>query len=146
MMDRRTWVGQSLAGAAMILATPLELLAEQKPEIRIFRRHFTVCCTQYMQYLKRNGFAVLEVSVDDLAKVKADYSIPKSLVSCHTAVCDGYVIEGHVPADLIKRLIKERPLLKGLAATEVPKGGGAVDPRAVMQIGPDNAVQPFLKS
>jgi hypothetical protein len=146
MYNRRAWVGRTLAGAAVLMAGhPLGLLAEDKPEIRIYRRHFTVCCTQYMQYLKSKGFAVLEVTVDDLEKVKADYSIPKTLVSCHTGVCSGYVIEGHVPAELIKRVLKERPMIKGLAVIGVPNGGQGTDGGAVMQIGPNNELTPFGK-
>jgi hypothetical protein len=75
-----------------------------------------------MTHLKENGFKVIEAPVSDLAAVKADYSIPKELVTCHTAVVSGYIVEGHVPADCIHRLLKERRIVAGIAVAGMPVG------------------------
>ena len=62
-----------------------------------------------MGHLRTNGFAVKAENVNDVAPIKAKHGVPQALESCHTAVINGYVIEGHVPADTIKRFLKERP-------------------------------------
>jgi hypothetical protein len=73
-------------------------------------------------YLRSNGFPVKAEDKDDLAAIKRQYSVPNSLAACHTAVVDGYVIEGHVPADLIDRLLRERPRIAGIAVPGMPAG------------------------
>ena len=67
------------------------------------------------------------VDLSDLASVKTRHGVPRSLESCHTAVVDGYVIEGHVPADTIKRLLKERPPVAGLAVPGMPPGSPGME-------------------
>jgi hypothetical protein len=69
-------------------------------------------------HLRNNGFTVNVTDVDDIAAVKAARGVPKDVQSCHTAVVDGYVLEGHVPAEDVKRLLKERP--PGVAGIAVP--------------------------
>jgi hypothetical protein len=66
-------------------------------------------------------------NLSDLAPVKAKHGVPKQLESCHTAVASGYVIEGHVPADTIKRLLKERPAVAGLAVPGMPAGSAGME-------------------
>ena len=72
--------------------------------------------------MTENGFLVQIEDVADLAPIKARYNIPPELQSCHTAIVDGYVIEGHVPADDIKRLLAARPDIVGLAVPGMPAG------------------------
>jgi hypothetical protein len=66
-------------------------------------------------------------NVNDLTPIKAKHGVPKQLESCHTAVVNGYVIEGHVPADTIKRLLKERPAIAGLAVPGMPAGSPGME-------------------
>ena len=75
-----------------------------------------------MDHLRANGFTVKSDHTSDIASVKARYGVPANLESCHTAVVDGYVIEGHVPADLITRLLRSRPSVTGLAVPGMPAG------------------------
>jgi hypothetical protein len=72
--------------------------------------------------MEENGFTVKVENVDNLAAVKDQYQVPPDLQSCHTAIVDGYVIEGHVPAADIKRLLKEKPAVIGLAVPGMPVG------------------------
>ncbi len=72
--------------------------------------------------MRTNGFQVQIENVPNLATVKQQYNVPASLQSCHTAIVDGYIIEGHVPADDIKRLLAERPDIAGLAVPGMPVG------------------------
>ncbi len=80
-----------------------------------------------MEHLRRHGFRVVTKDTTDLASVKADRGVPASLSSCHTAVVDGYVIEGHVPADVIQRLLRERPDVAGLAVAGMPIGSPGME-------------------
>jgi hypothetical protein len=80
-------------------------------------------------HLHANGFKVEKKDVfgKQLTDVKSRYGVPQRLYSCHTAVIDGYVIEGHVPADLIKRILKERPSIVGLAVPGMPVGSPGME-------------------
>jgi len=70
---------------------------------------------------------VTPVDVDDLDAVKRKYGVPGALEACHTALVEGYVIEGHVPADLIDRLLRERPRVTGLVVPGMPAGSPGMD-------------------
>jgi len=80
-------------------------------------------------HLQANRFNVKTNSVNDrqLNEIKAKYGVPRSLESCHTALVEGYVIEGHVPADLIYRLLKEKPSVIGLAVPGMPDASPGMD-------------------
>jgi hypothetical protein len=80
-----------------------------------------------MAHLQANGFMVSGKDVDDTAPVRASLGMPAKLGSCHTAVINGYVIEGHVPAEDIKRLLKEKPKAVGLAVPGMPLGSPGME-------------------
>lgn len=80
-----------------------------------------------MGHLRDNGFEVEAIDVVDMGVVKAQHGIARDLQGCHTAVVDGYKIEGHVPADLIKRLLEERPAIAGLAVPGMPPGSPGME-------------------
>jgi hypothetical protein len=82
-----------------------------------------------VDHLQANGFKVQKKDVfgKQFTDVKSKYGVPQRLYSCHTAVIDGYVIEGHVPADLIKRILKERPAIVGLAVPGMPVGSPGME-------------------
>lgn len=88
--------------------------------------------------MKDSGFDVKALDVDDIDLVKKTYGVPPALGSCHTALVGGYVIEGHVPAEAVARLVRERPALTGIAVPGMPVGspgmemGGRRDPYSVM--------------
>ena len=69
-----------------------------------------------------NGYTVELVGVDNMSPIKIEYQIPSELQSCHTAIVDGYIIEGHVPAETIDDLLAERPDIYGLAVPGMPAG------------------------
>jgi hypothetical protein len=77
--------------------------------------------------LAQNGFTVNVENVQDLAAVKAHYQVPPQLQSCHTAIVDGYVIEGHVPVVEIERLMAERPDIIGIAVPGMPVGSPGME-------------------
>lgn len=80
-----------------------------------------------MGHLRASGYPVKEENVPDVASVKRRNGVPAPLEACHTALVEGYVIEGHVPADLIDRLLKERPHATGLAVPGMPAGSPGMD-------------------
>ncbi|SCA57000.1 conserved exported hypothetical protein [Candidatus Terasakiella magnetica] len=102
--------------------------AGQGAEIKVFKSPYCSCCTAWSEHLRENGFDVSEIKRDDMEAVKRQLGVPQQLESCHTALIDGYVIEGHVPADDIKRLIKERPKgAKGLSVPGMPIGSPGME-------------------
>ena len=80
-----------------------------------------------MDHLRKNGFTVQAEDVNDLGPIKTRHGVPTDLQSCHTAVIGGYLIEGHVPAPTIKRLLKESPRIAGLAVPGMPAGAPGMD-------------------
>lgn len=80
-----------------------------------------------MGHLRSSGFPVNDESVSDVSAIKKRHGVPLKLGSCHTALVEGYVIEGHVPADLIDRLLTERPRVVGLAVPGMPMGSPGME-------------------
>jgi len=80
------------------------------------------CCRLYVEYLKRQGFEVRVVETEDIAEVKNRFGIPYLLQSCHTSVIGGYFVEGHVPAEAIRKLLDERPDVDGIILPGMPPG------------------------
>jgi len=91
-------------------------------EVTVYKSPTCGCCKEWVKHMQANGFTVTTHDVADIVYYKKANGVPITLGSCHTAKVGGYVIEGHVPASDIKRLLKERPLVKGLAAPGMPNG------------------------
>jgi hypothetical protein len=81
--------------------------------------------------MEQNGFNVVVEDVQDMAQIKVRYLVPPELQSCHTAIVDGYVIEGHVPVEEINRLLRERPNIIGLAVAGMPVGSPGMEAAGV---------------
>lgn len=80
-----------------------------------------------MGHLQANGFSVTVVDAEILGPIKAEYGVARELQGCHTAVVEGYVVEGHVPADLIHKMLEERPAITGLAVPGMPAGAPGME-------------------
>ena len=107
------------------------------------------CCSGWVEHLRAAGFSVDVQETTDLVRVRQRHGVPPELTSCHTAIVGGYVVEGHVPAPAIQRLLAERPDAKGLAVPGMPVGspgmeGGAPQPYAVILFGPDKQ-SPYMR-
>jgi hypothetical protein len=85
------------------------------------------CCNKWVDHLRRNGFHVTTQNDLHVDKIKSAQGIPAELGACHTAIVEGYVVEGHVPADTIKRLLRERPAIKGIAVAGMPAGSPGME-------------------
>jgi hypothetical protein len=123
------------------------------PPIAVWKSATCKCCGNWVKHLEANGFAV-EVNgatPSALASLKRQAGIPDKLASCHTAKIDGYVIEGHVPAPDIKRLVAERPDAVGLAVPGMPVGspgmeqGAEFEPYDVMLIKKDGTTEVYAR-
>jgi hypothetical protein len=85
------------------------------------------CCGAWVDYIRAAGFKVEVVESPDMNRIKARLGVPRDLASCHTAEIGGYVLEGHVPADSIKRLLAGKPAAKGLAVPGMPVGSPGME-------------------
>lgn len=96
-------------------------------EITVYKSPTCGCCKLWIDHLKQNGFKIKAHDTEDVVTHKQRLGLPPELASCHTAVVNGYVIEGHVPAADIKRLLKERPKIAGLAVPGMPMGSPGME-------------------
>ncbi len=85
------------------------------------------CCAQWVAQVRPAGFAVTVRDTSDMATVKAAMGVPEALGSCHTARVGAYTIEGHVPADVIKQLLAEKPVARGVAVPGMPMGSPGME-------------------
>lgn len=117
----------------------------ERPTVQVYKTATCGCCTKWIDHLVAAGFEVEAKDLPDLASLKSENGVPAELVSCHTALVDGYVLEGHVPAADIERLLSERPAIRGLAVPEMPLGSPGMEhpdpsrhePYDVMSFGQD---------
>jgi hypothetical protein len=122
--------------------------AAQATEITVYRSPSCGCCGKWLEHMKANGFVVKDVKSDNMDQIKDRYGVPEQLRSCHTAVVDGYVIEGHVPAQDVRELLKQRPgQAVGLAVPGMTTGspgmemGGKKDPFDVVEFDKQGGVR-----
>lgn len=101
--------------------------ATTTPEITVSKDPNCGCCGGWVDHLKAEGFAVEVIETATLNRVKAKLGVPNDLAACHTAEIEGYVIEGHVPAVAIQRLLSEKPQAKGLAVPGMPVGSPGME-------------------
>lgn len=124
-------VGKSRTIVAVFVLTMLfggtMAFGQSRPSALVIKSPFCGCCSEWVTHLEQNGFQVRIQDVQDLRGVKESYGIPGSLESCHTAVIGSYVIEGHVPAADILRLLEEAPDAAGLAVPGMPIGSPGME-------------------
>jgi hypothetical protein len=130
--------------------TPIPLDHSDPIEVRAYMSPTCGCCSLWVEHLEENGFEVERIYRDNMGEVKQSFGIADALVSCHTAVVNGYLVEGHVPAADIRRLLAEAPEgVRGLAVPGMPIGSPGmevddrVDPYDVLAFGADGSVEVF---
>jgi hypothetical protein len=118
---------QMLAGLATLPAVR-PALAAALPPVEVWKNRGCGCCTARAGHLERAGFVVAAVhEVEDATAVGAAARVPADLAGCHTAKIGGYVVEGHVPAAAVRRLLAERPAVLGLAVPGMPVGSPGME-------------------
>lgn len=80
------------------------------------------CCENYASYLDKNGFNVKVIATDDLPRIQQEHNVPPNLEGCHTMLVNGYVVDGLVPVDVVKRMLRERPPITGITLPGMPAG------------------------
>ena len=134
MTKSKLVTGFSLAASALVLAAfSRPAIGQQTPVVVVHKSPSCGCCAKWVDHAKAAGFQTNVHDMDDVDPIKDKSGVPASLRSCHTALVGGYVIEGHVPADLIQKLLKEQPKILGLAV------GGMVSGSPGMEGGPKEA-------
>lgn len=114
----------ALAGRA---ASQTPAAAGGKPAVTVYKSASCGCCSKWVDHMKTNGFTVTAVDVDDIEVPMKTYGVPSSLASCHTAIVGGYVVEGHVPADVVSRMLREKPAIRGIAVPGMPVGSPGME-------------------
>ena len=125
-----------LAFCLTLLFTATALAAAQS--IEVWKSPSCGCCGKWVEHLEANGFDVMakNTSPGMLERIKRQAGISEKLASCHTGIIDGYVVEGHVPAEDIKRLVEERPDAIGLTVPNMPLGSPGMEQ-------PDGKTEPY---
>lgn len=119
-------------------------VSSDMPAIVVYKTASCGCCNGWVEHLREAGFTVDARDVRDLMTVKRDAGVPVGMSSCHTALVDGYVVEGHVPAEHVARMLEQRPEIVGIAVPGMPIGspgmeGGTPEPYQVLTIGHDGS-------
>jgi hypothetical protein len=96
--------------------------ANDAPKAVLYKNPQCSCCEGYADYLRGNGFDVTVKPTNDLAMISQKAGVPEQLEGCHTMFVDGYVVDGHVPVDIVRRLLKERPAIAGITLPGMPAG------------------------
>ena len=125
-MTRHLLFRGALLAALVSIAGPI-LARRPAPTVQVYKSSTCGCCANWVKHLQQHGFRTQVTEIDDVAPIKAQHRIPGRVQSCHTAVVDGYVIEGHVPAADVQRLLKERPAVAGLAVPGMPIGSPGME-------------------
>jgi len=115
-----------LLGASLSFGSAL-VSAETERNIHVYKSPTCGCCTDWVKHLEDNGFEVEVSEVDNVTPVKIEAGLTPALASCHTAFINDYVIEGHVPADDIKRLLSQAPQARGLSVPGMPAGSPGME-------------------
>ena len=117
----------ALVGAA-VLTQPLRALAGGPPnQITVWKTPSCGCCHEWVAHLRKNGFEVVTHDVEDTAPIRQKLGLNAKFGSCHTARLNSYVVEGHVPAQELRRLLRERPKAIGLAVPGMPMGSPGME-------------------
>jgi hypothetical protein len=125
--DRRRMLA-ALVAAAVLPSSSWVRAQAPLPEVRVYKDPDCGCCKAWAEHMRRNGFRVATYDVKDLNAVKRKQRVPEKLGACHTAIVAGYTVEGHVPAEAVRRLLAQRPAgVIGLAVPGMPLGSPGME-------------------
>lgn len=150
---RRRWLRAVLSVSALV-AAPAWAAPAAKTVVEVWKSPQCGCCKDWVSHLEKEGFAVSVHEVGDLDGARRRLGMPARFASCHTAKVGNYLLEGHVPAADIRRLLAQKPAAIGLAVPGMPVGspgmdgpeyGGRRDPYAVLLVLGDNHWQAFAR-
>jgi hypothetical protein len=108
-------------------STESQLSTSALPVVDVYKSLTCGCCSKWVDHRREEGFEVRTTDTSDLADFKASHGVPREVESCHTALVGGYVVEGHVPASDIQRLLREHPGIRGVAVPGMPIGSPGME-------------------
>ena len=129
-MDRRSWLRAALGAGAVMAALPRFAAAARSaplPPMTVYKSASCGCCHNWVEHARSSGFTVKTIDTEELPSVKRDLGVPASLQSCHTVVVANYLVEGHVPAADVKRMLTEKPAIRGIAVPGMPIGSPGME-------------------
>lgn len=128
LLNRRTFLlrAAAVAGAAALTGTRAAA-TPPATKITVYKDPNCGCCTAWNTAMRAAGFQVDVRDTHDLTSMKAQMGVPEALASCHTGVASGYLFEGHVPPDLVARVLRERPAIVGLFVPGMPAGSPGME-------------------
>ena len=144
-MKRRAFLESALlAGAGTLLVAPRAVAGSPAlrrasssvaplPTMTIYKSPSCGCCKDWVTHVQRAGFTTKVIDMDDLSQLKRDAGVTAELESCHTALVGSYVIEGHVPADLVKKVLTEKPKITGLTVAGMVVGSPGMEQGSTKQ-------------
>jgi hypothetical protein len=129
MLSRRQFV---LASVATLVGRRTLFASSRVPlpasfVVTVYKDPSCGCCKNWVKHLTANGFVVMPHDVENMDEIKRTMNVPRALEACHTAIVDHYVVEGHVPADVIKKLLAEKPAVLGIAVPGMPTGSPGME-------------------
>jgi hypothetical protein len=132
MMNRRGFLAATLAGAATVIARRASAAVPlgrgvARPPVTVYKDASCGCCKKWVEHMQASGFTVTAHDSADMDALKDHYGVPSGVRSCHTALVGSYVVEGHVPATDVDRLLKEQPKVAGLAVPGMVMGSPGMD-------------------
>jgi hypothetical protein len=116
-----------VALAAVAAQAPPKSAPSPQPLVEVYKDATCGCCSLWVQHLRRSGFAATATNASDMTAIKDKHRVPQQARSCHTGLVGGYVLEGHVPAADVHRLLKEKPNILGLAVAGMPVGSPGME-------------------
>lgn len=117
----------STSGSQALAAEAPAAAGQELPTVLVYKTATCGCCNGWIEHLEAAGFTVDARDTRDLMVVKRDAGVPTQLSSCHTAIVDGYVVEGHIPAEHVKSLLADRPDVAGIAVPGMPIGSPGME-------------------
>lgn len=106
---------------------PVHKVENQVLDIVVYRSSSCGCCGKWLAHLNNHGFSVQDNVLDDMQQIKDKYGISPAVASCHTAIINGYIVEGHVPANDVKAMLVEKPAIKGLSVPGMVVGSPGME-------------------
>ena len=128
-MRSRHVLATLLSATVAVTASPAAQPKSALPSVHVYKTPTCGCCSLWVDHMRHAGFTVKadNVSQEALQRLKTKFGVPVSADSCHTALLAGYVVEGHIPADTVKKMLKERPKVVGIAVPGMPVGSPGME-------------------
>ena len=135
---------QRLLISLFVAALGLTPAAAEQLKATLFKQPYCGCCDGHADHLRQNGYDVTVQQTENLSSIKKRYGVPQEFEGCHTTIVGGYVVEGHVSANVVNRLLKERPAIRGISLPGMPDGspgmkGEKTEPFVIYGFGDDGA-------